>query len=60
MQQPEQSAHAVLDQIKHLWMENGEHLNKKEVKKLDPDVLRSALYYYPSWEHALSKATELQ
>lgn len=60
MEQPVFSSNTVLNQIKELWVQNGEHLNKREVKKLHPDLMRSALYYYPSWEHALSKATEIQ
>ncbi len=58
MDQPLQSANSVLNQIKELWMQNGEHLSKREMKKMHPDIVRSALYYYPSWEHAVSKAIE--
>ncbi len=60
MEQPAYSADALLHQIKELWIQNGENLTKREVKKNHPDVMRSALYYYPSWEHAVSKATETQ
>lgn len=31
-------------------------LNKKNVKKTHPDLMKNALYYYPSWEHALEKS----
>lgn len=58
MEKPEVTADAVLGQIKQLWIENGQSLTKKDVKKQHPDVMRTALYYYPSWEHALSNALE--
>ncbi|WP_165452315.1 hypothetical protein [Paenibacillus thalictri] len=35
---------------------NGESLGKKQVKKAYPDLMKNALYYSPSWEHALQKA----
>jgi hypothetical protein len=34
----------------------GEALNKKQMKKSHPDLMKNALYYYPSWEHALEKS----
>lgn len=34
----------------------GEILSKKQVKKMHPDLMKNALYYYPSWEHALQKS----
>lgn len=60
MDEPLQSANSVLTQIKDLWVQNGEHLTKREVKKTHPEVLRSALYYYPSWEHAVTKAIDTE
>lgn len=54
------SADAVLNQIKELWDENGQKLSKKDIKKQNPEVMRNALYYYPSWEHAVSTAIEQQ
>jgi hypothetical protein len=46
------SADEVLTQISQL-RDNGESLAKKHVKKQYPDLMKNALYYYPSWEHAL-------
>jgi hypothetical protein len=43
---------AVLEQIRKLH-ENGVSLSKKKVKQSHPDLMRNALYYFPSWEHAL-------
>jgi hypothetical protein len=34
----------------------GETLTKKHVKKEHPEIMKSALYYFPSWEHALGRA----
>jgi hypothetical protein len=31
-------------------------MTKKSIKKSHPDLMKSALYYYPSWEHALEKS----
>ncbi|WP_231571541.1 hypothetical protein [Gordoniibacillus kamchatkensis] len=48
------SADEVLTQISRLH-DSGESLAKKNVKKQHPDLMKNALYYYPSWEHALHK-----
>lgn len=45
----------VITQIQKLQNE-GKSLRKKEVKQLYPDLMRSALYYYPSWQHALEES----
>lgn len=45
----------VITQIQKLQNE-GQSLKKKEVKQLYPDLMRSALYYYPSWQHALEES----
>jgi hypothetical protein len=44
----------VITHIQKLQSE-GQSLKKKEVKQLYPDLMRSALYYYPSWQHALEE-----
>lgn len=44
----------VINRIKQL-QSNGT-INKKQVKQQDPELMRSALYYFPSWEHALKNA----
>lgn len=46
----------VLSQIKQL-QESGQSFSKKKLKESHPKLVENALYYYPSWEHAL-KATE--
>ncbi|MCD1260711.1 hypothetical protein B5M42_018070 [Paenibacillus athensensis] len=48
------SADEVLSQIVQLH-NSGELLTKKNVKKQHPDLMKNALYYYPSWEHAVQK-----
>ncbi|WP_462411504.1 hypothetical protein [Neobacillus sp. Marseille-QA0830] len=45
----------VITQIQKLQSE-GQSLKKKEVKQLFPDLMRSALYYYPSWQQALEES----
>jgi hypothetical protein len=45
----------VITHIQKLQSE-GQSLKKKEVKQLYPDLMRSALYYYPSWQHALEES----
>ncbi len=44
----------VLQKIKQL-SEQGESINKKKLKKSHPELVKSALYYYPSWEHAIQE-----
>ena len=50
-------ADQVLAQIKQM-QDTGESLSKKRVKQANPELMKSALYYFPSWEHAL-QATEI-
>ena len=49
------SPNQVLNQIKQL-QSNGEILSKKKIKQSYPDLMKSALYYFPSWEHAVQNA----
>ncbi|WP_438448832.1 hypothetical protein [Gorillibacterium sp. sgz5001074] len=49
------SAEEVAVQIARLHGQ-GEALSKKSVKKSHPDLMKNALYYYPSWEHALERS----
>lgn len=60
MEQPLVSPEVVLHQIKQLYAQNGEFLSKKEMKKFHRDLFQNALYYYPSWDHALARALEEQ
>ncbi|WP_179015744.1 MULTISPECIES: hypothetical protein [unclassified Paenibacillus] len=48
-------ADEVIHRIKQL-QSNGEPISKKQVKQQNPELMRSALYYFPSWEHALKNA----
>ncbi|WP_176522465.1 MULTISPECIES: hypothetical protein [unclassified Bacillus (in: firmicutes)] len=45
----------VITQIQKLENE-GNSLRKKEVKQQYPDLMRSALHYYPSWQHAVEES----
>lgn len=45
----------VLSRIKQL-QTSGSPISKKQVKQSDPDLMRSALFFFPSWEHALKNA----
>ncbi|MGM0867476.1 MAG: hypothetical protein ACQEWF_22705 [Bacillota bacterium] len=49
------TSNQVITQIQKLQME-GNSLRKIEVKQLYPDLMRSALYYYPSWQHAIQES----
>jgi hypothetical protein len=42
----------VLSHIKQL-KNSGQPLNKKKLKQSHPELLQNALFYFPSWEHAL-------
>lgn len=46
----------VITQIQKLQNE-GESLKKKDVKKHYPELMRSALYYYPSWQQAIEESS---
>lgn len=48
-------ADQVIDRIKQLHS-NGGSMSKKQIKQSDPELMRSALFYFPSWEHALKNA----
>lgn len=48
----------VISQIQEL-KSNGEALNKKKIKQSNPGLMQNALFYFPSWEHALQSADHL-
>ncbi|MDQ0192812.1 hypothetical protein [Paenibacillus wynnii] len=48
-------ADEVISRIKQLQL-NGETISKKQVKQNDPELMRNALFYFPSWDHALKNA----
>lgn len=45
----------VIQAIKKL-QARGENLNKKKVKKNHPQLMRSALHYFPDWDHAIEES----
>ncbi|WP_209123251.1 hypothetical protein [Alkalihalobacillus sp. BA299] len=49
------SPEEVILEIKQLSV-NGENLSKKSVKKAYPQLMRSALHYYPDWDSAIEKS----
>jgi hypothetical protein len=51
-------ADEVIHRIRQL-QSTGETLSKKQIKQKDPELMRSALFYFPSWEHALKNAESL-
>jgi hypothetical protein len=51
-------ADEVVRRIKHL-QTGGGSVSKKQVKQSDPELMRNALFYFPSWEHALKTAEQL-
>jgi hypothetical protein len=48
------SVKEVISKIKQL-KEKGESLSKKKVKEKDPALMKNALFYFPSWEHAIQQ-----
>jgi hypothetical protein len=50
--EPEMTMDQVISELRRL-NQNGESLSKKKVKQNHPELLKNALYYFPSWEHAL-------
>jgi len=49
------SPEEVRQRIRQL-REKGGNLSKKSVKSSDPELMRHALFYYPSWDSALQAA----
>jgi hypothetical protein len=48
----------VMEQIRQL-KQGGMTLNKKKIKQSHPQLLKNALYYFPSWDHALESSESL-
>ncbi|MNI05699.1 hypothetical protein D3C76_849980 [compost metagenome] len=48
-------ADEVIQRIKEI-QSNGGAVSKKQVKQKDPELMRNALFHFPSWEHALKNA----
>ncbi|SEN28039.1 hypothetical protein [Lihuaxuella thermophila] len=51
------SMEEVMDQIKRM-VASGEPQNKKRVKQVNPDLMQGALYYFPSWDHAVQRSLD--
>ncbi|WP_169823098.1 hypothetical protein [Anaerobacillus alkalilacustris] len=51
----EMSMDEVVSSINQLHSD-GQMLAKKKVKKSHPELMRSALHYFPSWEHAIRES----
>ncbi|MFF2886511.1 hypothetical protein [Paenibacillus sp. NPDC057967] len=51
-------ADEVVRRIKQLQTSGGS-TSKKLVKQSDPELMRNALFYFPSWDHALKNAAQL-
>ncbi len=51
-------ADIVLERIRQLQSAGGT-ISKKRIKESDPELMKSALYYFPSWEHAVKNAEQL-
>lgn len=51
-------ADEVINRIRTI-QSNGGSVSKKQVKQADPELMRNALFYFPSWEHALKSAENL-
>ncbi|MBA4496042.1 hypothetical protein ACFO25_16725 [Paenactinomyces guangxiensis] len=53
------SMEEVLNQIKQL-DDSGMSLSKKKVKQTNPELMQCALYYFPSWEHAVQSSINIK
>ncbi|MDF2684549.1 MAG: hypothetical protein K0R47_5739 [Brevibacillus sp.] len=51
-------ADEVINRIRTI-QSNGGSVSKKQVKQTDPELMKNALFYFPSWEHALKSAENL-
>ncbi|WP_449619955.1 hypothetical protein [Robertmurraya sp. Marseille-Q9965] len=49
------SSAEVLEEIKRL-NSSGANLSKKQIKKLNPLLMRSALHYFPDWDSAIERS----
>ncbi|MBD8068197.1 hypothetical protein [Bacillus sp. PS06] len=52
------SAEEVLQNIQQLKVTGG-NLNKKNVKKTNPQLMRHALHYFPDWNSAIEKSSSI-
>ncbi|CAM5199720.1 YqzE-like protein OS=Ureibacillus acetophenoni OX=614649 GN=SAMN05877842_10940 PE=4 SV=1 [Ureibacillus acetophenoni] len=52
------SVDEVVRKIAELVQREGQPLRKKEIKKTNPELMKNALYYFPSWEDAIERSTK--
>lgn len=52
------SVDEVVSKIAELVKKEGQPLRKKQVKKTNPELMRNALFYFPSWEDAIERSTK--
>ncbi|HZG13439.1 MAG TPA: hypothetical protein VE710_00300 [Candidatus Bathyarchaeia archaeon] len=52
------SSEQVRQRIRDLRVQGG-NLSKKSVKSTDPELMRHALFYFPSWDSALKAADDV-
>jgi hypothetical protein len=52
----EMTAEQVMATIQQL-NATGESLAKKKIKKSHPQLMRSALHFFPDWDHAIERST---
>ncbi|CAG7631891.1 hypothetical protein PAESOLCIP111_03327 [Paenibacillus solanacearum] len=45
----------VVEQIRQL-KQSDNPLNKKKLKQSHPELVQNALFYFPTWEHALQNS----
>lgn len=50
------SMEEVVQQISELVRQEGEPPRKKQIKKSNPELMKNALYYFPSWENAIKQS----
>ena len=50
------SVEEVLTGISELVEKEGQPPRKKQVKKSNPELMKNALYYFPSWENAVEQS----
>jgi hypothetical protein len=50
------SVEEVVNQISELMEKEGMPLRKKQIKKSNPELMKNALYYFPSWETAIEQS----
>jgi hypothetical protein len=50
------SVEEVKNHISELMENEKQPLRKKQVKKSNPELMKNALYYFPSWEMAVEQS----